>query len=41
MLARFRELQWIASITKTRAVRITLQGEQKFSELLGLNGRMR
>jgi len=44
MLARFRELQWIASIASvahTRAVRVTLQGEQKLSELLGLNGRMR
>lgn len=41
MLAGFRELKWIASIPHTRTVRVTLQGEHKFSELLGFNGRMR
>lgn len=41
MLARFRELKWIAPIAHTRTVRVTIQGEHKFSELLGLNGRMR
>jgi len=41
MFTRLRELKWIASIADTRTVRVTLQGEQKFSELLGLNGRMR
>ena len=39
MLARFRELKWIAPMRDTRAVRVTLEGEQKFWELLRINGR--
>lgn len=41
MLARFRELKWIAPIRNTRAVRVTLEGEQKLWELLRMNGSER
>ncbi len=39
MLARFRELKWIAPMRDSRAVRVTLEGERKFWELLRVNGR--
>lgn len=41
MLARFRELNWIAPMRDTRAVRVTLEGEGKFWDLLRVNGRER
>jgi len=41
MLARFRELKWIAPVRDSRAVRITLEGETAFWELLRINGRGR
>ena len=48
MLARFRELKWLAPARDSRALRITLEGEHKFRELLamvrplrlGTNGRL-
>jgi DNA-binding transcriptional ArsR family regulator len=39
MLARFRELKWIAPMQGGRAVRVTLEGQRKFWELLRVNGR--
>jgi DNA-binding transcriptional ArsR family regulator len=39
MLARFRELKWIAPMRDSRAVRVTLEGERKFWELLRVKGR--
>lgn len=39
MLARFRELKWIAPLRDSRAVRVTLEGERKFWELLRVSGR--
>ncbi len=41
MLTRFRELKWIAPIRDSRAVRVTLEGERRFWELLRVNGRDR
>ncbi len=41
MLARFRELKWIAPMRDTRAIRVTLEGERRFWELLRVNGRDR
>ena len=41
MLLRFRELKWIAPLRNTRAVRVTLEGERKFWELLRVNGNPR
>lgn len=34
MLARFRELKWIAPIRNSRAVRVTVDGQRRISELL-------
>jgi DNA-binding transcriptional ArsR family regulator len=39
MLTRFRELRWVAPIRDTRAVRVTLEGEKKFWELLRVKAR--
>jgi len=42
MLSRFRELKWIAPVRGSRAVRVTVQGQEKLSHILGLrltNGR--
>ncbi len=39
MLVRFRELKWIAPMRESRAIRVTLEGEHKFWELLRVNGR--
>jgi DNA-binding transcriptional ArsR family regulator len=39
MLIRFWELKWIAPMRDSRAVRVTLEGERKFWELLRVNGR--
>jgi DNA-binding transcriptional ArsR family regulator len=39
MLARLRELKWIAPVRGSRAVRVTLEGERKLWELLRVNGR--
>lgn len=36
LLRRFLELKWIARVTDSRAVRLTLQGREQFSNLLGL-----
>lgn len=36
LLARFRELKWIAPRRGGRAVRVTLEGERKFRERLGV-----
>jgi DNA-binding transcriptional ArsR family regulator len=36
MLARFRELKWIAPRRGTRAVRVTLEGAREFSARLGV-----
>lgn len=36
MLLRFRQLKWIAPIRDTRAVRVTLQGQRAFAQLLGV-----
>jgi DNA-binding transcriptional ArsR family regulator len=41
MQVRFRELRWIAPMRDSRAVRVTLEGERKFWELLRVNGRNR
>jgi DNA-binding transcriptional ArsR family regulator len=41
VLVRFRELKWIAPMHNSRAVRVTLEGEQKLWELLRVNGRDR
>jgi len=41
MLARFRELKWIAPLRGSRAVRVTLEGERRLWELLRVNGRER
>jgi DNA-binding transcriptional ArsR family regulator len=41
MLVRFRELKWIAPMRDSRAIRVTLEGERKFWELLRVNGRGR
>ncbi|MFI5073295.1 MAG: ArsR/SmtB family transcription factor [Terriglobales bacterium] len=37
MIARFRELKWIATIRDSRAVRVTPEGERKLQQLLGLS----
>jgi len=39
MLARLRELKWIAPMRDSRAVRVTLEGERKLWEVLRVNGR--
>lgn len=39
MLSRFRELKWMTPIRDTRALRMTLKGEQEFYKLLRINGR--
>ncbi len=36
LLTRFRELKWIAPMRGTRAVRVTLEGQRKLSELLAI-----
>jgi len=36
MLARFRELKWIAPRRGSRAVRVTLEGARQFQQRLGL-----
>jgi len=36
MLAKFRELKWIAPLRGTRAVRVTSEGEQQFWKLLAI-----
>jgi DNA-binding transcriptional ArsR family regulator len=36
LLSRFRELKWIAPVRGSRAVRVTIQGQQKFQELMGI-----
>ena len=36
LLARFREAKWIAPLRGSRAVRVTIQGQEKFHELLGI-----
>jgi DNA-binding transcriptional ArsR family regulator len=36
MLARLRELKWLAPIRGSRALRLTLEGQQGFEKLLGL-----
>jgi DNA-binding transcriptional ArsR family regulator len=36
VLARFRELEWIAPLRDTRAVRVTLEGRRRLPELLGV-----
>ena len=36
LLARFREVKWIAPLRGSRAVRVTIQGQEKFQELLGI-----
>ena len=36
LLTQFRALQWIAPIRGSRAVRVTIKGQQKFQELLGI-----
>lgn len=36
LLARFREVKWIASLRGSRAVRVTIQGQERFQELLGI-----
>jgi len=38
MLSRFRELKWLAPVRETRALRVTLKGQQQFYDLLRLNG---
>jgi DNA-binding transcriptional ArsR family regulator len=43
LLARFRGLKWIAPVRGSRAVRVTIQGQEKFQRLLGIrvpNGGM-
>jgi DNA-binding transcriptional ArsR family regulator len=37
MLDRFRQLKWIAPLSETRAVRVTLEGRRGFMQALGLN----
>ena len=39
LLDRFYELKWFAPIRDTRALRVTLQGEQKLYDYLRINGR--
>jgi len=39
MLNRFYELKWFAALRNTRALRVTLQGEQKLYECLRVKGR--
>ncbi len=36
MLARFRELHWIATVRNSRAARVTLEGERQLRQLLGV-----
>lgn len=36
VLARFRELKWIAPVRDSRAVRVTLEGRRKLPQLLGV-----
>jgi DNA-binding transcriptional ArsR family regulator len=36
LLARFREAEWIAPLRGSRAVRVTIQGQEKFQQLLGI-----
>jgi hypothetical protein len=40
MLTRFRELKWIAPRRDSRAVRATLEGANRLSELLGIQTRL-
>ena len=39
MLARLRELKWIAPMRDSRALRVTLEGERRLWALLRVNGR--
>lgn len=36
LLCRLRELKWIAPVRGSRAVRVTIQGQEKFQKLLGI-----
>jgi DNA-binding transcriptional ArsR family regulator len=36
LLNRFREMKWIAPTRGSRALRVTIKGEQRFQELLGI-----
>jgi hypothetical protein len=36
MLARFRELRWVAPVRGSRALRVTIQGQQEFQKLLDI-----
>ena len=36
LLARLRDLKWIAPVRGSRAVRVTIKGQEKFQELLGI-----
>ena len=36
LLTRLRALKWIAPVRGSRAVRVTIQGQEKFQELLGI-----
>jgi DNA-binding transcriptional ArsR family regulator len=36
LLTRFRELKWIAPVRGSRVVRVTIKGQQKFEESLGI-----
>jgi DNA-binding transcriptional ArsR family regulator len=40
MLTRFRDLNWIAPIRGSRAVRVTHRGQRAFAELLGSHPRL-
>lgn len=39
MLMRFKELNWIAPVRGSRAIRVTLEGERRLWDLLRVNGR--
>jgi DNA-binding transcriptional ArsR family regulator len=36
LLTRLRDLKWIAPVRGSRAVRVTIKGQEKFQELLGI-----
>ena len=36
LLERLRQMKWIAPVRGSRAVRVTIQGQKKFQELLGI-----
>jgi DNA-binding transcriptional ArsR family regulator len=38
MLTRFRELRWLAPVRDSRALRVTLKGEEEFYRLLRISG---